>query len=192
MEKQKLKLSDLLHVEFSREYLIKNWPRLSLLLVLLLVILGAAAMVVSKVTQPEPLVRIEVTLKKVCRLGGKVMLEQKVVREVKESQAEKVPKEIIMQDLCDEHLYEMSVREEKMGRSRFHDNVAQARAVGVDYIVRDETGKEKLVSPNEDEMAHRLIKILEGKYPEAEHYDIRVNHIHYDFNRDGVLMKKYD
>ncbi len=192
MEKQKINIADFFRVEFNKEYLLKNWPRLAVILLLLLAIIGGIALVVMKATEAEKRVRVEVTLKKVCRSGGELMLEQRVVREVVESELASVPREIIYLGLCDLHLYEMSVRQETYGRSRFYDDVAQVRAVGVEYTLSDERGRERTVAPNEDEMAHRLIRVLVDKYPQAQHYDIRVNHTHYDFNRDGVLIQKYD
>ncbi len=192
MEKKKINIADFFQVEFNKEYLLKNWPRLTVLSLLLLAIVGGLAFAVLKATEKEKMVRVEVTLKKVCRLGGELMLEQRVVREVVESQLADAPREISYLGLCDRHLYEMSVRREEYGRSRFYDDVAQVRAVGVEYTVSDEHGRERTVAPDEDEMAHRLIKVLVDKYPQAQHYDIRVNHTHYDFNRDGVLLQKYD
>jgi hypothetical protein len=191
MEKEKAKLGDLFKVEFSKEFLLKNWPRLTVLLVLLIVLIVGAVSIMIKLAQPEKLIRLELPLTKTCRRGGEVMLEQHVVREVYESQLARAPKVLKVQGLCDAHLYEMTVREEKYGRSRFYADVAQARAMIVEYTLLDEAGKSEVVKLTEDQMAHRLIKVLVDKYPEAQHYDIRVNYTHYDYNRDGVLIKKY-
>jgi len=192
MEKEKAKLGDLFRVEFSKEFLLKNWPRLTVLLLLLIALLIGAIMVIADATKPEKLIRLELMLTKTCRRGGEVMLKQEVVREVYESQLSRAPKELKVQGLCDAHLYEMTVREEKHGRSRYYADVAQARAMITEYTLIDEAGKAEVIKPTEDQMAHRLIGVLVDKYPEAQHYDIRVNYTHYDFNRDGVLIQKYE
>ena len=187
MEKQKLAVADFFHIEFKPDYLRRHWPRLAALLLLLLLLLLGAVLLMVRSTVSEPTVRVAVTIRKVCRLGGETIREQKVVREVSRSKAVLAPKEEVVLGLCDKHLYDTSVREESYGRSRFYENVAQIRAVAVEAEVY---GKFKMLT--EDQEAARLILVLQEKYPQAEHYDIRVERTHFDYDRAGVLIQKYE
>ena len=190
MEETKKGIGDFFKIEFNKEFLVSNWKRLAVLLALLIALLVGIFMGVKALTKEERQEYIRIKLTKVCRLGGEEMSSQYVDRMVPESQTEDAPRAVTVIGLCDNHLYTMAVKEEKIGDSRFYDNAVQIRAVKIEYMGQDEKGK-RLVKVGGEEMALRLMKVLFEKYPEAEHYDIRVDHTHYDFNRGGVLIRKY-
>ena len=54
MERPKFNLGDLFSIEFNKEFLLKNWPRLVIMLLVLLGILGGVALVVLEKMKPEP------------------------------------------------------------------------------------------------------------------------------------------